>query len=234
MKKVYLKKTGFTLVEVIIASTIGAFVALVAVGSLNAISSGAEMINVNIDTAGEIRFASKIISCDLLNLYRDIEPEKMKLIGIMEETEDGNFSSRLTFYAVSRVKARTGEPESDVYEVEYSLVTWQGRSALMRRLWPNPDEDSRPGGVLAVIAENIDTFVIKYFDGSEWLLEWPEEMRTVPELVEVNIATRQTETSNLVMENFIINFSRTKGVDAFDSVQYQSDSGYSNEAENEN
>ncbi|MHC4888261.1 MAG: type II secretion system protein GspJ [Planctomycetota bacterium] len=206
----YLRKTGFTLVEVLVASTIGVFIALVAVGTLRAITSSAEIVDNNINVAAEVRFASNLISRDLLNLYRDTNLENTRLIGRVVESDEGA-TSRLTFYTVGRIKARTDQPEADVYEVEYSLLKSEEKSALYRRLWPNPDpnENQDPGGILTVISESIEVFAVRYFDGEEWHTEWPEDMRSVPELVEISIAAKQPEQTDMTMDSFVVNFPRS-------------------------
>ncbi|MHC4331858.1 MAG: PulJ/GspJ family protein, partial [Planctomycetota bacterium] len=138
--KMQLKKTGFTLVEVLVASTIGSFVALVAVGSLRVIIVSSEMVDQNINAAAEVRFAANMISRDLVNFYRDENFENTKFIATVQELEDGSSTSYLVFYALGRTKARAAQPEGDIYEVEYFLTKDDETSALMRRLWPNPSE----------------------------------------------------------------------------------------------
>jgi general secretion pathway protein J len=204
----YLRKNGFTLVEVLLASMIGAFIALVAVGMLRAISSSAEMIDNNISTAAEVRFASKMIARDLMNLYRDKNLKKTRLVGLVEKADEGLVSC-LSLYTVGRTKARISEPEGDVYEVEYYLLKKEKKRALMRRLWPNPDKDAPPGGILTAIAEGIDVFEVKYFDGEEWQVEWPEELESLPELVEVSIVAMRRSRADAVIESFIVNFPRS-------------------------
>jgi len=202
------RKSGFTLVEVLLASMIGAFVALVAVGTLRAISASAEMLENNISTASEARFASKMIARDLMNLYRDRSSKRRKLVGLVEETDEGLVSC-LSFYTVGRTKARIAEPEGDVYEVEYYLLKKEDKRALMRRLWPNPDKDSPPGGILTAIAEDIDAFEVKYFDGKQWYIEWSEELKSLPELVEVTIVASRQSRADMAVESFIVNFPRS-------------------------
>ena len=214
--KMDVRKSGFTLVEVLLASMIGAFVALVAVGTLRAISASAEMLENNISTSSEARFASKMIARDLMNLYRDKNSKRSKLVGLVEKTDEGLVSC-LSFYTVGRTKARTEEPEGDVYEVEYylcsrkagSLLKKEDKSALMRRLWPNPDKDAQPGGIMTAIAEDIDVFEVKYFDGEEWQIEWPEELESLPELVEVTIVASRQGGADMAIESFIVNFPRS-------------------------
>jgi type II secretion system protein J len=204
--------TGFTLVEVLVASTIGAFIALVAVGALRAITASAEMVDNNISTAAEIRFASNIIARDLINIYHDPNNQNVKFIGMVEDSEQGGLSY-LVFYTVSRTRARIGQPEGDVYEVEYYLRRNDENSVIMRRYWPNPDqEETEPRGILTVLAENIDVFQIRYFDGEDWSYEWPEEMEVLPQLIEVTIATRQPGQEKQAVENFIVNFARSASV----------------------
>lgn len=204
-------KGGFTLVELMLASVIGAFIALVAVSALRVISASAEMVEVNIDTAAEVRFASKRIAADLINLYRDRRSKNNRFIGTVEQAEQG-LVSRLIFYTVGRIKARTGQPEGDVYEVEYYLVKDEQNRALMRRLWPNPDKDTEEvGGVLTAIAEDIDVFNVKYFDGQGWQDQWPEELESLPEMVEVNIAGKVSGQKDVITESFIVNFTRSTG-----------------------
>ena len=112
---------GFTLIEILVASIIGVFVAVVAVGTLKAVSVNSERVCKNINKAAEIRFASKRIAADLVNLYRDRDLRNTKFVGTIQDPKRGG-GSWLTFYTISRVKARASQPEGDVYEVEYYLV----------------------------------------------------------------------------------------------------------------
>lgn len=204
--KIAVRSTGFTLVELLVASTIGAFLIIVAVGTLRAISTSAEMVTNNIDSAAEVRFAAGLVSRDLANLYRDPNFTNMKFVGTAEESQQGAVSS-LAFYTVGGVKARPDQPEGDVYEVEYYLVKDQDQSTLFRRLWPYPDpnNETEPAGVLTVIGEDIDVFEVRYFDGSEWSNEWPEEMQTVPQLVEVNIVGKSLRLTTASVESLTVN-----------------------------
>jgi general secretion pathway protein J len=204
------RKAGFTLVEVLVASAIGTFIALVAVGALRAITLSAEMVEQNIDTAAEVRFAAKLIADDLTNIYRDRNTDNIRLVGTTAETKQSG-GSILTLYTVGRAKARTEQAEGDVYEVEYFLAVDEQESVLCRRLWPNPDKDTDPGGVLTIIAEDIDIFEIRFFDGEDWTDEWTEEMKVLPQLVEVTIVTKQPSRVEPAIATFVANFSRFPG-----------------------
>ena len=196
------------MVEVMVAVTIGGFIMLVAVGTLKAITSSAEMVDSNISAAAEVRFVSNMLSRDLVNFYRNEDIRNTKLIGTAEDLGQGSISY-LVFYTVSRAKARSDHAEGDIYEVEYYLMKDEDKSRLMRRLWPNPNEEDEPGGILSVIAEDIDVFQVRYFDGEEWSDEWPEEMQVLPQLIEVNIVATPPSRGTPVMESFIANFTRS-------------------------
>ena len=196
--------------EALVASTIGAFIALVAVGTLRTITTSAEIVDENIEAAAEVRFASNMIARDLVNLYREQNFRNMKLIGTINESDEN--SSVLTFYTVGRAKARIDQPEADVYEVEYFLKKIEEKSDLYRRLWPNPDpNDEDPGGILSVIAENIEFFEVRFFDGEEWANEWPEEMEVTPQLMEVNIVAKPPSRGSTAMESIMVNLVRSAG-----------------------
>jgi len=207
---VHFKKTGFTLVELMVATTIGTFIALISIGTLRAVTAGAQMVEANIETAAEIRFAVKTLRNDLINMYKPASKEDTKFIAFADESGVAA-NSYLIFYTVSRAKARSLEPEGDIYEVEYSLMVDEDKSTLMRRFWPNPDEDREPGGILSVIAEDIEMFQARFFDGTEWSYEWPEEMDSLPLLIELNIVAKQTGSRQPAMETLYINLARSAG-----------------------
>lgn len=226
-KLVCRRACGFTLIEVLIASVIGLFIAVVMLGSLKAVSVSAEKVEKNIDVASEVRFAARMVAADLANLYRGRRQTDNKFVGTVEGSESGGLCG-LTFYTVSRAKARGDQPEGDVYEVEYRLVQKDDKKTLTRRLWPNPDKtvsaESAPRGILTTAADDIDIFDVRYFDGKQWLTEWPQDSNSIPEIVEVTIAAKMPNQRDMAMESFIVNFVRCKGkvTGAFDQEQDES------------
>jgi len=218
-----------------VASTISGFVAVVAVGALNALSGNAQTVNRTTETTAEIRFAARMMARDLANLYRDLNPQNMKLLGSSEGTAKGG-PPFLTFYISGRAKARASQPEGDVYEVEYFLGTRQqetGRAedsseentVLFRRLWPNPDKEREPGGVLTPIAQNIGLFQVRFWDGKQWTDQWTEEMQSLPECFEVTLATLPPQKGDPIVETFTITFPRLSKAAAAAAAQQGGASG---------
>jgi len=210
-------RKGFTLVEVMVASVIGAFIALVAVGTLRTVTGTRERVEANCTCAEELRFAADTVRTDLMNLYRDTDASKTKLVGVMAET-DGGLIMDLTMRVVGAGPARCGQPEGDVYEVQYFLHKEEKdemeKSVLMRRLCPIvgvEDDIESQGGILTGIAENIVDFSVQFFDGSEWQMEWGPEQNLLPELVEVSLAGQlgdNEEKAEIMVRNFIVSFPR--------------------------
>lgn len=212
------RHNGFTLAEVLVASTISSFIAIVAVGSLNAVSHTAQTVSRASEVNAEVRFAARMLAGDLANLYRDPNPENVKLIGTSQGSETTG-PPFLAFYTVSRARARVDQPEGDVYEVEYFLASREGDPqdvssgseepmVLFRRVWPNPDKERVPRGVLTPIADNIAIFYIRFSDGKEWTGQWTEEMRTPPKLIEVTLGTATPEKGDPILETFTVTFPR--------------------------
>ena len=230
--------SGFTLVEVLAAAMIGAFVAVVAIASLRTVAAARQKVDINIAAADEIRFAAAMIQNDLANLYRDEGVKFMKIVGTLSEDEDSP-SATIIMHVVSPVKARPDGIEGDLYEVEYFITKKEEKSYLMRRLCPLvgiEEEDLKPLGMLTPIAENITEFIVRYYDGAQWLDQWPEESESIPALVEVTLIglkNPDSEKPDFVMKNFIADFPRT-GITYETSQEDDEENEESSENNNEN
>ena len=208
---------GFTLLEVLLASIIGAFIALVAVGALRAVTAGRTLVYRNIAAADELRYALEQIRTDLENIYRDTDSANFRFVGGYIESADDLVTS-LRMRIISNAPARRQQPESDVYEVEYFLASPEDLAdpeaapSLMRRLCPivgNEIDELTQGGMLTAIAKNIVAFEVRYFDGLEWLPEWPLERNAFPQMVEVILPViesdqhgRQIPTTRTMLATF--------------------------------
>ena len=204
----YIRRGGFTLVEILLASMVGALVAAAGAGALRATVRSREKVERRLEVSRSLRLAAARMREDLANMYRAGGPGAVKFVGSSQE-RSGVLCSRIVFYAVSGAKARQDKAEGDVYEVEYFLEQREGRSVLFRRLWPNPSEEDRPGGVLMMVADHIIGFEVRYQDGEDWATQWPEEMGSLPELMSVTLVSGLGQDSaDVAVERFFVYAAR--------------------------
>ncbi|NLH15601.1 MAG: hypothetical protein GX455_03375 [Phycisphaerae bacterium] len=207
---------GFTLIEMVVSSGIGAFIAVVSVGTLRSVIQGRQTIEQHASVCEEIRYAAERIRQDMANFYRDNYYDNIKLIGEVVDTASGPVSS-LTMRIISGSTARYGQPEGDMYDVQYYTMEQDGKKYLMRRIWPVvslPELDQaleEPGGILYSLAENIVTFTIQYYNGYEWLDQWPKEQRSLPEMIQILIVARipgDEELKQPIAKTLVVTFPR--------------------------
>ena len=201
---------GFTLLEILVATIISGFVALTAAASLQAVIRSRDKIDASIEATAELNLAIRMIGDDLRNIARNRGNDNCNLVGALMPLED-MASTNLKVQAVRRSKARPDQPEGDVYEVEYYLLTDEAKSQLMRRVWPYPDAEDEPAGILSAIADNLTGFDISYYDGEAWENEWPEDMTQLPHLVKVTLAARTPEQRQTIRRSVLVNFPRRPG-----------------------
>jgi type II secretory pathway component PulJ len=191
------------LAEVLAATSIGAFVALVAIGALRSTSSGASMVQDRSDRAVDLRFAARRVALDLENIVRGTDPNYFRFITGLESSGYGD-QAYLTFWTVSHEKVRVDQPEGDVYEVEYYVAQKDDRTVLMRRVWPHPDPNVDPGGVLTVLSDQVAMMKVSCFDGEKWVSDWLETAQELPQLIEVSLVGTAPEGGVPSVESILV------------------------------
>ena len=180
------------MVELMAASVITAFLAMVAVGGLVSITSARSSLDEATEVMDELRHVVDLLRQDMANMYRD--RREMLFEGTIEERAGGT-TPRLRFRTIGTVKARPDQPEGDLYEIEYLFFDrGDGNLALSRRVCPIVGVETEPqqtaGGVLTRLSERVSFFGVRYFNGVEWLTSWPIEQRQLPQLVELSLAAK--------------------------------------------
>jgi hypothetical protein len=207
---------GFTLIELVVSSGIGAFIAVVSVGALRSVIQGRQTIEQHAGVCEEIRYAVERMRQDLANFYRDNYYDNLKLVGEVEETPAGP-SPSLTMRIISGSTARYGQPEGDVYDVQYYTMEQDGKKYLMRRICPVvslPELEqtlAEPGGILYALTENIVTFTVQYYNGYEWLDQWPKEQKSLPEMIQILVVARIPGDEQLkqpIAKTLVVTFPR--------------------------
>ncbi len=82
------RSNGFTLVELMVASVIGLFIAAISVGALTMVSGSARSVDLHSETANALAVAAELLRTDLHNFYRDVSRQHMKLTGLLEPLDE--------------------------------------------------------------------------------------------------------------------------------------------------
>ncbi len=226
-----MRRNGFTFIELMIAVVIGAFITVTAAAAMRGIVSGRQTHQHLTELSDEMRYACGLIKNDLNNIYRnsDFRNAKFELSYL---NGDGDISVQcLTFYTVSRKKARLIQPEGDVYEVEYTIKSAleTNRSVLTRRYCPVVPgvlvaEDVRAKGILAPVAESVTAMKVRCYNGTEWTDEWNEENGRFPQLVEIVLLAAQNDEKSKLMRSIFITIPRLKSAQDETDQQGENDS----------
>lgn len=182
------KEWGFTLIEVLLATIIGALVVVVALAAFRSVTQNEQMLEHYTQIMAHGRYAINQIRDDLANIYRDKDPTKIRFHGIKGKIPD-KATDRLVMYVVSDKKVNPQEKEGDVYEVEYGIS--QGRENgtfyLGRRCGAVENElAGNQRGVLTRVAEYMNELKFEYFNGQNWQREW-KQIGVLPNLVRVTM-----------------------------------------------
>jgi len=184
------KYNGFTLLELLLATVVGALVIVAAMVSLRQVSRSRAEAQYYSDISAHGRYALNRIRDDLANFYRSLNPEEMRLIGAEGGTE-AEATDRLRVQVVQE-GWREGKPSdglSDIYEVEYGLCEnlATGGTFLARRCGAIEETAiGNEGGTLTRVADFITSIRFEYFDGADWQRNW-EQRQGVPTMVRVSL-----------------------------------------------
>ncbi len=200
---------GFTLVELMVATTVTVMVAGSTVGILRSMAAARKRVNRQMTLQAETRSAINTIAAALHNAYRSGGEQ-----AVLEGADDwyGEIpADRITLFTISRRTIRPGEPESDVKECQFVLTPPTDRAppALIRRTDPTRNDPPDGGGIVELIAENVLGMDIAYHDGEVWLDEWTEEMRGWPVAVRIRLAIVDVDRGETIWTTSrIVNFPR--------------------------
>ncbi len=184
------KNLGFTLLELLLATSIGALVIVVALVSLRQVSRSRAEAQYYSDISAHGRYALNRIRDDLANFYRSLNLENMRLIGVEGGTEE-QATDRLLMQVVQEgwFHGKPSEGQSDIYEVQYGLCedAAEGGTFLGRRCGPIEETDlGNERGTLTRVANFITSIRFDYFDGNDWQRKW-EERQGIPKMVRVSL-----------------------------------------------
>lgn len=179
------QRSGFTLAELLVSLTLMALLTASIVSATRALTATRTRVDEHIAASAAARQGLEAVVAALRNVRRDPDRDHPLIIG---ESGDGG-NSRLALQVISDIKARADSPESDQYEVGFTV--WQrddGVPVLLCRRNNGLTDKPGMGGIATVVAEGIVGLSCEYYSQGQWQNEWTEAELGVPEAVRVTVA----------------------------------------------
>ena len=181
-------QSGFTLVELIVATTLTVMVTGSTVAILRSASAAKRRADIQLDVQQQARAAVQAIATALANADR--YPSRDTIFEGLDDFADEVPVDRIRFSTINHKTIRLGQPESDVKQCEFYLAQppEEPLYVLMRRTDPTRNEEPDEGGVLEIIAENVLGLNFRYHDGIAWRDDWDQSGNARPLAVRIELA----------------------------------------------
>lgn len=177
---------GMTLIEILVSITILAGISLLIYGAFDSMSRGKKGEEMRVDRAHQGREAIERIARELqaayLSQHTPSNPSLVTRITAFIGQHGGQFD-RVDFAAFAHRRTERDAKESDQAEIGYFVVRdpdVQDKWDLVRREQTPIDTEPKKGGVVNVLAEDVESFSIKYLDPTtaQWLEQWDTQQIT--------------------------------------------------------
>ncbi len=171
---------GMTMIEVIVAIGILAMVAVLIHGVIDSLSRGKKGEGMRAERVHEGREALQRIVRDMSSAYLSMHVPTVQALVTEKTAFVGRNSTqfdRLDFTAFAHRRTDRDSHESDQAEVGYFVVVdpeVPDKMDLVRREQTPIDFDPLKGGIVDVVAEDVDEFDIRYLDPltGQWIESW--------------------------------------------------------------
>jgi len=176
------QERGLTLLEVLVSVAIVAMVGLLLYGAFHGMARSRENMEDVADRHHQGRAAlsrmARELSAAFMSAHLPLStslmtnpPQQTAFIGT-----DSRPADRVDFTSFSHIRLRADSHESDQNEISYFGSTDRegGRLDLARRESKYLDADPTRGGIVQVLAEDIESFDLRYLDPltGEWVDSW--------------------------------------------------------------
>ncbi len=170
---------GFTLLEVMVAIGIVALLGVLIYGAFMGMSRSRKNMQHVGNRYQQGRQAVDRMARELTSAFLSGHQPFQQLQYVRETIfvgTDQRPSDRVDFTSFSHMRLKADSHESDQCELSFFASTdpETGNLDLVRRVQKYIDDEPTRGGVVQVLAENIESFDVKYFDPliSEWIDSW--------------------------------------------------------------
>lgn len=170
---------GMTLIELLVAMVILAFISILVFSSIDGMRRSREGVDRISSRYREGRLAMARISRELQAAYVSVHApinDSLRVVKTSFIGEHGSPAARIDFNSFAHRRLRDNARESDQVEISYfgsENPDEAGIVDLARRVAP-PDLEPQKGGKVEVLATDIDLFELEYLDAltGQWREEW--------------------------------------------------------------
>ena len=173
---------AFTLVELLVATVIAAFVVGATYAGLSQVIRGRESVSARQEAFSRASLAADLIARDLESSLRDADliAAKFTIVQGGTSTEPRDEIFLFSFHPVPlrpwTEQAEGGEREAHYRIASSGLGTNAGpATSLWRRLDPVPDETPDGGGLAIPIIDGVLTLELAALDSESWYDEWDSD-----------------------------------------------------------
>lgn len=204
----HLRRRGMTLLEVLVSLGILAMISLLIYGAFDSLSRGRKGEALRTDRARQGRDAVERIARELQSSFLSMHvPANQALVTrttAFIATSSTPFD-RIDYTSFAHRRVAREAKESDQAEIGYFVVKdpeVEDKMDLVRREQSPPDLDPKRGGVVNVLAENVELFDLRFLDPltGAWLESWDTtqltgQMNRLPLEVKITLALKGVKNS---------------------------------------
>jgi len=169
-----------TLLEVLVSLGVLAMISLLIYGAFDSLSRGRKGEAMRVDRARQGRDAIERITREISSAFLSMHNPANLALQTRQTAflaTNGAQFDRLDFTAFAHRRVEKEAKESDQCEIGYFVVKdpdHDGKMDLVRREQAPIDQDPKRGGVVNVLAEDVEMFDLRYLDPltGQWLETW--------------------------------------------------------------
>lgn len=181
------REKGFTLVEILVAISIGAILLTTIYGVFSSVSGARDRLEAVGEEYHQARVLYDRMASEIRSGYFNTASKQTRLVG-SSNTQGHPFLEFSTTLSTPLFGGRPG----GISLVRYEQLEMEREVRLYRNEWPLLNAQSEQDPQLLITG--LKTFSLRYFDGSDWQDEWDSrQMGALPKMIELTVEVEVDE-----------------------------------------